>query len=280
MSIQKIIKFYIFEPQPSLLNIGLEGEPTLALLKKILKNKKSYSYQFEKDNYTFDILEIGESFVFGTCAKENELKYTNFWQIRNKETNETKPYIIEEPENQLEFYTYFYIDCMQNRMAVIQHKGISKIHEILYNFLYAESGNMLEISIAPERIKDVKKAAKNLKKANRLRLAFAPGKSKDNIRSLAKSLGNFEYDNYTLDIKLSQCENRNYIDCIVHLSDEEKSNFDSIMLIGKNEFGLEETINFFETYYTKHIPLELTDNYALNIEYIKDKLANSFIYIE
>ena len=70
----------------SLLNIGLEGEPTLALLKKILKNKKSYSYQFEKDNYTFDILEIGESFVFGTCAKENELKYTNFWQIRNKET--------------------------------------------------------------------------------------------------------------------------------------------------------------------------------------------------
>lgn len=276
MSVQKIIKFYKFEPQPSLLNIGLEEEHTLELLKKVLKSGKSYGYQFERDNYTFDILEIGENYVFGACAKENEVKYTNFWQIRNKETNQTKPYVIEEPESQLEVYTYFYIDCSKNRMAAIQHKSISKIHDILYNFLYTESGNMLDIFIAPERIRDIKKAAKRLKKANRLKISFAPGKSKDNIQSLAKSLGDFEYDSYVVDIKLAPSKNNNYIDSIVDLSDNEKKDFNNIILIGKNEFGLEETINFFESFYSKNIPFELTDDYALNVEYIKEKLANSF----
>lgn len=280
MSVQKIIKFYKFVPQPSFLDIGLIENHTLALLKKVLKSGESYGHQFEKANYTFDILEIGEDYVFATCAKENELKYTNFWQIRNKETNQTKPYIIEEPEKQLEVYTYFYIDCTKNKMAVIQQKSISKIHEILYNFLYTKSGNMLDIFIAPERIKDVKKAAKKLKKANRLKISFAPGKSKDNIRPLAKSLGNFEYESYVVDIKLVQSKNNNYIDSIAELSDDEKKNFNNIMLTGKNEFGLEETINFFESFYSKNIPFELTDDYALNIQYIKDKLANSFNDIE
>ena len=45
-----------------------------------------------------------------------------------------------------------------------------------------------------------------------------------------------------------------------------------MLQVGKNELGIDETINFIEAVYTKAVPLELTDNTATNIEYIKNCL--------
>lgn len=275
MSVSKVIKFYQFEPQPSLYNNGLVPEPTINLLKKVFPSCDTYSFEFEKEKYSIDILEIGTDFIFGTCSKQSELKYTSFYQKRNMKTNQTEPYTSIDPNTQLEAYTYFYIDCIHNRMAAIQHKSIAKIHCILCDCIYSKSGNMLKMFIAPEKVKDIKHTAKKLKKACRVQLSFAPESSKDNIKSVAESLGDFKYDYYSVDFKISEGSSNNYIDNLAKLSTDERSNYTAIKLIGKNEYGLEETINFIETLYTKNTPFDITDDIIKNIDIIKQKLADA-----
>ena len=278
MSIQKIIKFYTFEPQPSMLTLN-NGSITLnniELLKKVFTAVDSYNFQYEKENYTIDILEIGANFIFGTCSKESDLKYTNFYQMRNTQTNATKPYTSVEPGQQLEVYTYFYIDCSSNRMTAIQHKNISKIHLILSEFICNKSGNMINFYIAPERIPDVRRAAKKLQRTKSLELSFAKGRSKENIESLAKSLGDIEYDSYAVTFKLSQ-KNDKVIDKLFHLSTTDRDNINGIKLTGKNEYGLDETINFIENVYTRNTPFDLSDDIVTNIEYIKNKLSEALL---
>ncbi len=276
MSIQKIIKFYTFQPQPSMLVLEQPNITNIEILKRVFTNAGSYNFAYEKENYTIDVKEIGNSFIFGTCAKESELKYTNFYQMRNIKTNATTPYTSVDPDQQLEVYTYFYIDCYKQRMSAIQHKSISKIHLILSEFIYAYSGNMINFFIAPEKIPDLKKAAQNLKRTKCIELSFAKGKSHNSIEPLTKALGDLEYETYSVTIKLSQKAD-NIADKLLHLMDTNRDDYDSIKLIGKNEYGLDETINFLEMFYTKNTPFELTDDIATNTEYIKNRLCESLL---
>lgn len=275
MSVSKVIKFYKFEPQPSMSNNGLNPIDTIDALKIVFPRCEAHSFKYDGDEYTIDILEIGTSFIFGTCAKKSELKLTSFYQMRDKQTNKAEPYTTIDPNTQLEVYTYFYIDSLKNRMAAIQHKSISKIHSILSDFIYTESKNMLKFFVAPEKIADIKKAARGLKKTSKLHLSFAPGKSKDNIKSLVQLFDDFEYDSYSIDIKLLDANNHSMIDKLVELSTNEKDTYNGIKLTGTNEYGLEETINFLEALYTKNTPFDITDDIVLNISIIRDKLAQS-----
>lgn len=274
MSIQKIIKFHAFEPQPSMLMLEQANITNIELLKRVFTSIGSYNFPYEGENYTIDIKEIGVNFIFGTCAKENELKYTSFLQMRDTETNTATPYTSVEPGRQLEVYTYFYIDCSRNRMSAIQHKSISKIHLILSDFIYSASGNMVRFFIAPEKIPDIRKATQNLKRTKILDLSFAKGKSKEYIEPLTKSLGDLKYDSYSITMKLSQKDDK-LTDKLLHLISIDKDSYNGIKLTGKNEYGLDETINFLEMFYTKNTPFELTDDVAINTEYIKAKLSES-----
>lgn len=278
MSVNKIIKFYIFEPQPSMYMIdnNLSDITTIELLKKVFPIADTYNYFYEKENYFIDIHEIGADFIFGKCSKESSLKLTNFYQMRNTSTNATVPYTSVEPGQQLEVYTYFYIDCKHNRMAAIQHKSISKIHDILSNFIYTKSENMINMYIAPEKIPDVKKAAKKLSRAKSLELSFAKGRSKENIESLTKSLGDLDFESYSVIFKLSQ-KNDTIIDKLFALSNTNDESINGIKLTGKNDYGLDETINFLEAVYTKNIPFNLSDDIATNTEYIKSQLHDALL---
>ena len=51
-----------------------------------------------------------------------------------------------------------------------------------------------------------------------------------------------------------------------------------LKLYGKNELGVDETLNFIESVYTKTVPLELTDSTVTNIEYIKKELERFLGY--
>lgn len=273
MSVNKLIKFYQFEAQPSFLN-NFGSRTTIDILCEFLKPKNTYTVNYEDETYFIDIIHIKGSIVFGACSRENAVKVTNFWQIRNTETFERTPYTSDMLDSHLETYTYFLIDTKKNRMAAIMQKSISSLHNILVEFIYKESNNMFQIYIAPEKIKDVKKAAKNLKQSNWLKLQFAKGRSKENIASLVETLGDFEYEYYSVNIKLSQKDN-SFIDRVFSVSHDKKDDFASIQLIGKNEYGLDETINFIESVYTKNMPFELTEDSATNIDYIEQRLIDA-----
>ncbi len=273
MSVNKLIKFYQFQAQPSFLN-NFGSRTTFDILCDFLKSNSTYTINYENETYCIDIIDIKNSIIFGICSRENAVKMASFWQVRNNETLERTPYTSDMSDSHLETYTYFLIDTNKNRMATIMQKSISSLHNILIEFICKESNNMLQIYIAPEKIKDVKKAAKNLKQSNWLKLQFAKGCSKENIAPLVETLGDFEYESYSVNIKLSQKDD-SFIDRLFSVSRDKKDDFTSVQLIGKNEYGLEETINFIESVYTKNVPFELTEDSATNINYIKQKLIDA-----
>lgn len=275
MNVTKIIKFYQFEPLPSLFNNGLSTIRTIDLLKNVFPKCASYDISFDKDKYIIDIIEIGEDFIFGTCAKENELGYTNFYQMRDKHTNKTKPYSSVSPDTQLEVYTFFYIDCTQNRMAVIQHKSIAQIHSVLSKGIWSLSGNRLKVFIAPERLKDVKQTIKNIKRNKKLAISFAPNAiSKYNINELSESLGGISYDSFSIEIKLSQTKT-DTVEKVYDVYENDKESFKSIKLIGKTDSGFDETIDFVETLFTHCDNFDITEDTVSNYDTIKSKLSSS-----
>lgn len=274
MSKTKIIKFYQFEPQPSMQNNGLTPMSTIDVLKSVFPNCNSYDITYDNDKYIVDILEIGNNYVFGKCAKENPLLYTNFYQTRDKITMETFPYSSDSLDRQLEVYTFFYIDCEQHRMAAIQHKNITKIHKILSEAIWTLSKNNLNVFIEPERIKNIKKTAKKIKRNKKLSITFAPNtKSKYNIDSLSDALGGINYESFSIDIKLSQSNNDNAIDRVFEKFENDKESFTDLKLIGKNDSGIEETIDFIETLFTQSANFDITEDTVYNYDIIKNKLV-------
>lgn len=277
-SITKIIKFYQFRQEPCLSNDGITKRSTIDLLKTIFTAKTSYNINFEKEIYTIDILEIEENCIFGKCAKENELHVGNFLQTRNKHTNETEPYSSVSPDTQLEVYTFFLIDCTTNRMAAIQHKSITKLDQILASGIWQLSGNTIEFFIAPERIKDIKKTAQKISKNKKLSISFAPNSmSKYNIDSLANELGGIKYDSFSIDIKLSQSNSNKEIDNIYDSYNNDKDSFKSLKLIGQNDFGFEETLDFIGTLFTHCTNFDLSEDSIANYDIIKKKLSDSLL---
>lgn len=275
-SITKIIKFYQFKPQPCLSNNGITQKSTFDLLKTVFKTGSSHNINYDKEVYTIDILEIGDNYIFGKCAKENELRVGSFLQTRNKHTNETEPYSSVSPDTQLEVYTFFFIDCSKNRMAAIQHKSITKLGQILSAGIWQLSHNTLEFFIAPERIKDIKKTAKKIRKNQKLSVSFAPNSmSKYNIDSLADELGGIKYDSFSIDIKLSPSNSNSVIDNICDRYNNDKDAFKSLKLIGQNDSGFEETLDFIGTLFTHCTNFDLSENSISNYDIIKKKLSDS-----
>lgn len=277
-SITKIIKFYQFRPQPCLSNNGITSKSTIDLLKTIFSTNGSYNVTYDKEKYTIDILDIEDNYIFGKCAKENELRIGNFLQTRNKHTNETEPYSSVSPDTQLEVYTFFLIDGLNNRMSAIQHKSITKLGQILSEGIWQLSSNTLEFFIAPERIKNIKKTAKKITKNKKLSVSFAPNSiSKYNIDSLASELGGIKYDSFTIDIKLSQTTSNKEIDNIYDQYNSDKDSFKSLKLIGQNDSGFEETIDFIGTLFTHCTNFDFTENSITNYDIIKKKLSDSLL---
>ena len=277
-NVTKTIKFYQFETQPSLANNGITPMSTMEVLKTVFSIDGSYSIIFDKEKYTLDILDMTENYVFGKCAKENELHITNFYQTRNKHTNETEPYSSTSPDTQLEVYTFFFIDCYKNRMSALQHKSITKIHYILSAAIWQLSKNTLKIFCAPERIKDVKQTSKKIKRNKKLAISFAPNAiSKYNIDTLSHELGGIKYDTFSVEIKLSQETSDTEINNIYDNYQSNKNAFNSLRLIGKTDSGIEETIDFIETLFTHSSIFEITEDIVTNYDIIKKTLSDALL---
>lgn len=277
-SVTKVIKFYQFEPQPSFANNGITPMSTNEVLQAVFSINGSYSVNFEKETYTIDILDMNGNYVFGKCAKENELPITTFLQTRNKHTNKTEPYSSLSPDTQLEVYTFFFIDCQKNRMSALQHKSITKIQHVLSAAIWQLSQNTLKIFCAPERIKDIKHTAKKLKRNKKLAVSFAPNAASTyNIDTLTAALGGIQYDSFSIEIKLSQSTTDAEVNSIYDNYQNSKESFNSLKLIGKTDNGIEETVDFIETLFTHSTSFEITEDIVKNYDIIKKKLSEALL---
>lgn len=277
MSVNKIIKFYVMEPAPAIyFNGTMKNFNNCAYLifKSAFANSEDYySFNYDKKNLFFDIKEFNENNMFGTCSVIENIQATSFMQQRNKHTNKTKPFTTVNSEEQLETYTFFYVDFPHNRMAVIANKKISKIHEAISAFIWEKSSKVAKINIAPEKIDNPKEAANSLKDLSKFQLEFFTPHSFKNIQPLRESLGkDFELEKYDISFKIKKAK-KEFIDTLFAFREKASSEgISKITLTGKNDLGIDETLNLIETLYTKAVPFYLTDDSAVNIEYIKNRL--------
>ena len=83
----------------------------------------------------------------------------------------------------------------------------------------------------------------------------------------------FNAKKYKIKIRLEEKHNPSLIDRLISIKNNSTpTDIPLLKLYGKNELGVDETINFIESVYTKTVPLALTDDTATNINYIKNKL--------
>lgn len=281
-AVNKLIKFYIVQVEPSLnftSNTSNNIDTNLFTLFKLgFKNGKDYySYEFNKNHLFFDIKELNENLMFGICSVIENIKATAMIQSRDINTNQTNPFTNLGNNKQLEAYTFFYIDFKNCRMAAISNKKIAKIHEAITSFIWSNSnGNFTpHISIYPEKITDIEKALGSLKKFNWLEMEFAQPQNLNNIKCMSESLKNdFTFDKYQVKFKLKSTEPTFPINLNIFRknNDVNTDKLSKLSVIGKNELGIDETINLIEAIYTKTISLELTDDTVKNLDYIKKKL--------
>lgn len=284
MTVHKMIKFYVLEPEPCWSVNGLNSDnlnlATYTIFKSAFPQIDFYDMEFEKKKLFFDIKEYDDKKMFGTCSTDETIRATSFVQKRNKLTKEAVPYTTVESGEQLEAYTFFYIDFVHNRMAVIANKKISKIHEALRQFIWEKSGNMSEIHIFPEMIEDIRQEANSILNPSWIEMEFAKPNCMDDIPTVKESLGSdFQAREFKIKIKLEEKHNPNLIERMVAIKNNStREDIPLLKLYGKNELGVDETLNFIESVYTKTVPLELTDSTVTNIEYIKKELERFLGY--
>lgn len=284
MTVHKMIKFYVLEPEPCWSVNGLNSDnlnlATYTIFKSAFPQIDFYDMEFEKKKLFFDIKEYDDKKMFGTCSTDETIRATSFVQKRNKLTKEAVPYTTVESGEQLEAYTFFYIDFVHNRMAVIANKKKSKIHEALRQFIWEKSGNMSEIHIFPEMIEDIRQEANSILNPSWIEMEFAKPNCMDDIPTVKESLGSdFQARKFKIKIKLEEKHNPNLIERMVAIKNNStREDIPLLKLYGKNELGVDETLNFIESVYTKTVPLELTDSTVTNIEYIKKELERFLGY--
>ena len=273
MAVHKMIKFYVLEPIPCLTANGTThkdfANATYSIFKSAFPEINFYDIEFEKKKLFFDIKEYDDKKMFGTCSTDETIKATNFMQKRNRQTKEAIPYTTVGSEEQLEAYTFFYIDFVHNRMAVIANKKI-----------WEKSGNMSEIHIFPEMIEDIRQEASSILNPSWIEMEFAKPNCMDDIPTLKESLGSdFQAKKFKIKIKLEEKHNPNLIERMIAIkNNSRREDIPLLKLYGKNELGVDETLNFIESVYTKTVPLELTDSTVTNIEYIKKELERFLGY--
>lgn len=284
MSVEKTIKFYSIKLNPSILYYGNNIDSHIYSIFNLAFNNGADYYQFnyDKKQLFFDIINFDKEHLFGTCSVPNDIKPTSMIQKRDNKTKEPEPFTSLNNEFNLEAYSFFYIDFTNNRMAVITNRKIPRINEILCSFINknANPDNITELSILPERIENLSKAVENLKSKDALELEFfnRNGKNALDIKALSSTLkSEFTASKYVLTIKLEETTTSFIPSLLKWKNKVDKNSTSKIKLKGKNEFGLDETIDLFETLYTKTIPLELSDDSIKNKSYIENQLKH-FLY--
>lgn len=281
MSVNKLIKFYIIEPEACLNTLSFYQNTSDSLCYQIFKSafpqEDFYSIEVDKRSLFLDIKTYSKNHIFGTCSIKETFRPTSFIQQRNKETLEAQPFTNLNSETQLEAYTFFYIDFNTNRMTAIANKKIPKIHEVLMTAIWEKSQKLSRINILPELIQDIEKEATKLLNPSWFEIEFAVPPSSKDIPKMNALLDTpaFKAQKYQIRIRIERSD-KAIISKIMGLKNQKDvEHISALKLIGKNELGLDETFNFIESLYVKTVPLELTDDTAANYNYIETILKDN-----
>lgn len=227
-----------------------------------------YEHEYNGEKYGIDIIEMTTQYLFASCSVSNNITPTSFMQIRNVETKQREPFNIDN----LEKYTYLLLEFCSNRMVVMSGKGLSKITEVIVNFMNINTGGLSDIAILAEKIEDFDKNAKRFSKISDIEFKVS-GVSTDYVPDVQSALAGLSVESYTIKVKIAE-KTKDLFSNLRHLKDS-NSKIKGIKAHGKNEHNIDDIIDYFSTQFTKTIPIDVNNDSALNQDYIKNKLLSA-----
>ena len=273
--INKTIKFYEIIPQPTISYYGDNiDDKTYAMFKTVFPEINYYKLELNNSDILMEILEYTDKYLFAKCSKVEGSNSTNMLQVRNTNTNEAKPLNLNAAE-QLETYTFLYIDFKNNIMAVLSNKKISKINEYISTYIHKTAKSNIEIFIPPLKIRNIRQELKKYNKISALKIKYAPDlensselcKLKDVFNGIAK------IKNAKIRISLQECNNvETLIDRICDKFFKKEDNWEKFELVAQNDIGLDEVINFYESIYIRKVPIKINELDLEHFSLIRDRL--------
>lgn len=227
-----------------------------------------YEHEYGREKYGIDILEMTPEYLFASCSISNNITPTSFMQIRDTKTKQREPFHIDN----LEKYTYLLIDFKANRMVIMAGRGLSKITEVIVDYMDSKTSGLSDIAIFVEKIQDFDKNAKRFSKIRDIEFKVAET-STGYIPDVQSALEGLPVESYVVNVKIKE-KTVGLFDQLKHLKND-NSKIQGLKVYGKNEYDLDDVIDFFSTQFTRTIPIDIDDNTALDQEYIKNKLLDA-----
>ncbi len=279
-SVNKIIKFYILRPSPTVSYNGNNLDLYIPeIFKSAFKGGENFcSINLDNRKLYFDIKKFDDLHMFGTFSALEKIEPSSMILSRNKNTHESAPFTTNDSEYQLEAYTFFYIDFCNKRMAAISSKKLPKIDRALHSFIWnnqSGSSPLGDIEIYPERIDNLSEVLEKFNSIKSLNLTFAQGQTKNNMENLFKSISNdFSVDTFDIKLKISK-HGPSFIPSVLNYFKNSKRNeLSKISLDYVNDLGLNETLNLIECLYTKNVAFALSDDILENQARIEEILKH------
>ena len=273
-TINKTIKFYDIIPKATVQYYGDSIEKqTYAMFKVVFPHETYYELTLNDNRIIMEILEYTDEYIFSKCSKIEDSVATNFLQLRNKNTSKTE--LLNLASEQLETFTFVYIDFKHNKMAVLSNKKISKINEYISAYINKCNNAIIEMSIIPLKISNLQEELKKYNRISALQIKYVPTlEDSTELRPLKEVFNEIaEIKDAKIKISILNCHNYNtLVDRLFQKFRKKDKNWEKFEIIAKNDNNLDEVINFYEAIYIKNVLIQIDEKDLKDFHWIRDKL--------
>lgn len=251
---KKLINFYQIEISPSFVNQSKTNSQLLfEIFSTVFLNKESII--IEEINY--EKISMDSNHFFGCIHRISSIDILT--EIKSKSNIS-----FDEADVFLESSTYFYIDFLNLGMSVIKTQKIPSAYELIQNFITQKS--VLNIEIIP-----FKKSEDEIKQ---LSITSMSMKFQDEefveLKDINKS--DCEFSEYTFSAKLKKVSSGFVPKLLSKFKD--KTSLKKLTVSTDTE-----DIDLIKSIFTKHVSIELTENYKNDLDRIKSVLYEELLKI-
>lgn len=279
MDIEKRLYFYKANIPPSIKILSTKAQDRLLECFSCSCDKNDgstpqyISFDLKKDTqYTFEILNFTNDYIFGKYCKAESITTTSLKQTRDLKTQNTKPFELNINQ-QLENYTFFYIDFKTQYICSINNRNLAGINKTLPALIYHIHSNLVNLSVTPLSIKDIKGYIGLQKKISKIDLSFISVDT-DYMRNV-DDIVNATDDINTLNVSFTLKQNNShFIENIIERLPVLKKKYKKIALTYENDDGLEDFVDVLNALYTKKVSIKITDNLVKNPNSIRQILCD------
>lgn len=210
--------------------------------------------------------------MFGLfCKVESEID--PFMQLRDNTTSKAGPLVLPH-NNNLEYYTFFYISFEKRLMSTIYNKKASSLEKILTQFLHKEGSLVYLTPLIVDNINSYMGLFRNF---TEIECSFSEDNMSNPPFRRIGALSNLDADigSYKISFKISRVGN-GFIDQIGNL---DTSEFKTFRIKGKSDESVQNCIDLVEKTFTKRVSITLTDDEISDIAKIKDILRNETLKV-